>query len=103
MHITSDLFLIYCFLLCFLTQHGLSIPANTFRDVRSLTTGPLSLHALDSSIDLNLPPNVTSHFQEHGFRYRVPNTYVVLKSIPFEWKDSKFRDIAWELSLFSPA
>ena len=81
MQITSYLSLIYCLLLCFLTQDSLSIPADAFRDVRNLTTKPLSLYALDSSSDLILPPNVTSRFQEHGMRYRVPNTYVVLRSL----------------------
>ena len=78
MHITSHLSLIYSFLLCFLTQDSLSI---AFKDVRNPTAEPLSLHALDSS---SLPANVTSRFQELGLRYRVPNTYVFLKSIQYE-------------------
>ena len=86
MHITFYLPLIYCFLLCFLTQDSLSIPANAFRDLRNLTTRPISLYALDSSLDLILPPNATSRSQNQGLRYRVPNTYVVLSSFFFKDK-----------------
>lgn len=81
MHITSYLPLIYCYLLCFFTQDTLSIPANVFRDLLNLTTTPLSLYSLDSSLDLILPPNATARLQDHGLRYRVPNTYVVLRSL----------------------
>ena len=79
MHITSDLSLIYCFLLCLLIRDSLSIPANVLRYVRNLTTRPLSLYALDSS--LNLPLNATSRLQEPVLRYHVPNTYVVSRSL----------------------
>ena len=81
MHITSDLSLIYCFLLCLLIRDSLSIPANVLRYVRNLTTRPLSLYAIGSSLDLIRPPNATSRLQEPVLKYHVPNTYVVPGSL----------------------
>lgn len=88
MHITSYSSLIYCFLLGFCTRDSLSIPANAFSYVGNTTTRHLSLYAVDSSPNLNLPPNVTSPLplQEDGLKYRVPNTYVV-PTRPFFWRN----------------
>ena len=81
MPITCYVSLIYCFLLCFLIQDSVSIPASAFRYARNLTTRPFSLHARNSSLDLIHLPNTTSRFQEEGLKYRVPNTYVVSRSL----------------------
>ena len=81
MHVTSYLSLIYYFLLGFLAQESLSIPTNIFRYVRNTTNRPLSLYPVDPSRDLILPPNATLRLQEHDLKYRVPNTYVVPRSV----------------------
>lgn len=78
-----DFALVYGLFLCLLLRHGLSVPVTASSHVRNLATNSLSLQPFVSSHDLILPLNLTSHLQDDGEMYRVPNTYVFLKNLVF--------------------